>query len=258
MKGALFLGLVGIALYMALVVSHDLLSGYKAEHKLTRQALSSAPARPLRSWGTDLPALSSRAPASLGGPVATAGEYDGSSDGSGKLAGSEETPTSSQSTATAYDPTEWVRVALAARVHREASVSSPTMRFYQPGMALQVARRENGWVQINDPTSPEGGWVLEQYLVSSDVPTVTQTAAATVTPLSEPTQDKPAPGAKKRARASRPTVRVTDDVAIAQFDARSERRAERRRGFGLFFFRRYARTQPGAPYANRAWLVGSE
>lgn len=255
MKGALFLGLVGIALYMALVVSHDLLSGDKAGDNLASHALGSAPARPLRSWGTDLPALASRAPASLGGPVAIAG-YDGSSDGSGKLAGSEEIPTSSQSTATAYDPTEWVRVALAARVHREASVSSSTMRFYQPGTALQVARRENGWVQISDPTSREGGWVLEQYLVSSDGPTVTQMAAATPTALSEPTQAKPVPRAKKRA--SRPAVRVPVDVATAQFDPRWERRAERRRGFGLFFFGRYARTQPAAPYANRAWLVGSE
>jgi hypothetical protein len=259
MKVVLFLGLVGAALYMALVVSHDRLSGDRTEDNLTRQALSSPPARQLRSWGTDLPALARRAPASRRRPVAAAGQYDGNRDqGSGYTAGSEETLTSSQSTATAYDPTEWVRVGLAARVHREASVSSPTMRFYQPGTALQVVRRENGWVQINDPTSREGGWVLEQYLVSSDVPTVTQTAAATPTALSEPTQAKPTPRAKKRARVSRPTVRAPHDVAIAQFDTGSERRAERRRGFGLFFFRRYARTQPAAPHASRAWLVGSE
>jgi hypothetical protein len=295
MRSVLFFGLVGAALYTALVVSHDLLSDDKGEDNLTRQALSSPPARQLRSWGTDLPALASRAPAALGGPDATAGQYDGNRDqGSGKLAGSEEIPTS---TATAYDPTEWVRVRLAARVHREASVSSPTMRFYQPGSTLQVVSRENGWAQINDPSSGEGGWVLEQYLVSSDGPavtqtaaatptalseptqakptprakkrarasrptsdgpTVTQTAAATPTALSEPTQAKPAPRAKKRARASRPTVRAPHDVAVAQFDTRSEPRAERRRGFGLFFFRRYARSQPAAPYANRAWLMGSE
>jgi hypothetical protein len=259
MRSVLFFGLVGAALYTALVVSHDLLSDDKGEDNLTRQALSSPPARQLRSWGTDLPALASRAPAALGGPDATAGQYDGNRDqGSGKLAGLEEIPTSSQSTATAYDPTEWVRVGLAARVHREASVSSPTMRFYQPGTALQLVSRDNGWVQINDPTSQEGGWVLEQYLVSSDGPTVTQTAAATPTALSEPTQAKPTPRAKKRARASRPTVRAPRDVATAQFETRSERRAERRRGFGLFFFRRYARSQPAAPYANRAWLMGSE
>ena len=167
-------------------------------------------------------------------------------------------PTYSQSDGTTYEPIEWVSVGLAARVHREASVSSPTIRFYQPGTALQVVSRENGWVQINDPTSREGGWVLEQYLVPTDGTAVTQMAGATPTALSEPTQAKPVPSAKKRTRASRPTVRVPDDVAIAQFDTRWERRAERRRGFGLFFFGRYARTQPAAQYANRAWLVGSE
>ena len=162
-------------------------------------------------------------------------------------------------TATAYDPTEWVKVGLAARVHREASVSSPTMRFYQPGTALQVVSRENGWVQINDPTSREGGWVLEQYLVPTDGTAVTQTAAATPTALSEPTQAKPAPSAKKRARASRPTVRVPHDVAIAQFDTRWERRAERRRGFGLFFFGRYRKNPTSrAICKSAAWLVGSE
>ena len=59
MKGVLFLGLVGAAIYMTLVVSHDLLSGDNAEDNLTRQALSSPTARQLRSWGTDLPALAS-------------------------------------------------------------------------------------------------------------------------------------------------------------------------------------------------------
>jgi len=259
MKGVFFLGLVGVAIYMALVVSHDLLSADRSEDNLTRQALSSAPAQPVRSWGSDLPALASRASASLGGSIATAGEYDGNRDqGSRNLAGAEEIPTSFQSTATAYDPTEWVRVGLATRVHREASVSSPTMRFYQPGTALQVVSRGNGWVQINDPTFREGGWVLEQYLVPTDGPTATQTAAATPTALLGPTQAKPVPSAKKRARASRPTGRVPDDVAVAQSDTRWERRAERRRGFGLFFFGRYARTQPATPYASRAWLIGPE
>ncbi len=88
---------------------------------------------------------------------------------------------------TAYEPIEWVKVMFAARVHREASVSSPTMRFYQPGTALQVVNRDNGWVQISDPTSREGGWVLEQYLVPTDGKAVTQMAAATPTALSEPT-----------------------------------------------------------------------
>ena len=76
MKGVLFLGLVGAAIYMTLVVSHDLLSGDNAEDNLTRQALSNPTARQLRSWGTDLPALSTRASPALREPAVMAGAYD--------------------------------------------------------------------------------------------------------------------------------------------------------------------------------------
>lgn len=119
------------------------------------------------------------------------------------------------------------------------------MRFYQPGTALQVASRENGWVQVTDPNSRESGWVLEQYLVPADGPTITQTAMTTTAneALSEPTPAKRIPTAKKRIRATRPAVRVPDDAAIAQFDRRWERRAERRPGFGLFLFGRFARAE---------------
>lgn len=239
MKGVLFLGVVGAAIYTTLVVSHDVLQSNGSEDNLTPQVVSNSTARQLRSWGSDLPALASSQEASprLGKPAVRPGSSDSNSsqhfDGPARA---EEKPTSLQSNATAYEPTEWVRVMLAAKVHNQASVSSPTIRFYQPGTALQVVSRENGWVQVTDPTSQEGGWVFEQYLTPSDPPTVSQTAMATTT---EPMRGNPAPSAKKRIRA-RPAVRVPDDVAIAQFDRRWERRAERRRGFGLFFFGRFA------------------
>ena len=104
---------------------------------------------------------------------------------------------------------------------------------------------ENGWVQVTDPTSQEGGWVLQQYLVLTNPPTVLQTATATTTDkaLSEPTRANSVPSRKKRIRATKPAVRVPDEVAIAQFDRRWERRAERRGGFGLFFFGRFARAE---------------
>ena len=85
-------------------------------------------------------------------------------------------PTTTGPDSTASQPIEWARVVLAARVHDDASVSSPTLRFYQPGTALQVVSRQNGWVQITDPASGESGWVFEQYLVPADGPTATQTA----------------------------------------------------------------------------------
>jgi Bacterial SH3 domain len=243
MKGVLFLSLVGAAIYMALVVSHDQLP---REHSFTRQQSNAPTGRQLRSWGTDLPSLVSSQGASL--TLRKPGVVPGSpetahSQISAVVANAAEAPTVSQSD-TSYEPIEWAKVMLAARAHSEASISSPTLRFYQPGVALQVIGRENGWVQVTDPTSREGGWVLEQYLVPVDHPSVTQTAMATTASkaLSEPTQTKPVPSAKKRTRA-RPAVRVPEAVALTPFDSRWERRAERRAGRGLFFFGRFARAE---------------
>lgn len=245
MKGVLLLGVVGAAIYTTLVVSHDVLQSNGSEDNLTPQVLSNPTPRQLRSWGTDLPALATSQEASaLHKPAAMTGLSDSSpSQHSDGLAGAEEKPTSLQSKTTAYEPIEWVRVTLAARLHSEASVSSPTVRFYQPGTALQVVSRENGWVQVTDPTSQESGWVFEQYLLPSDPPTASQTAMATTTDKAEPMRANPAPSTKKRVRVTRPAVRVPDDVAIAQFNRRWERRAERRRDFGLFFFGRFARAE---------------
>jgi SH3 domain-containing protein len=244
MKGVLFLSLVGAAIYMALVVSHDQLPTDRAGDSFTRQSSSGPPDRQLRSWGTDLSSLVSsqgallplRKPGAVPGPFETA-----RSQASAGVANAAEAPTLSQSDDTSYEPIEWAKVMLAAGAHSEASVSSTTLRFYQPGAALQVISRENGWVKVTDPTSREGGWILEQYLVPIDRPTVAQTAMATTASkaLSEPTQTKPVPSAKRRTRV-RPAVRVPEAVALTQFDSRWERRAERRAGRGLFFFGRFA------------------
>jgi hypothetical protein len=59
MKGVLLLGVVGAAIYTALVVSHDLLQSDRADHRLSSQGLTRPTTRQLRSWGTDLPALAS-------------------------------------------------------------------------------------------------------------------------------------------------------------------------------------------------------
>ena len=65
---------------------------------------------------------------------------------------------------------------LAAQTHSQASVSSPTVRFYRPGTKLQVVRREGIWFEVSDPVTQERGWVLGQYLASIDGPTPTQVA----------------------------------------------------------------------------------
>src|ERR1700704_652883 len=154
MKGVFFLGVGGTAMYMALVLTHDFLPTDKAD-RFTRQELSGPRTRQLSSWGTDLRALERSQASSLSLSKPAGGEHRQGSDNIARAT-------------IPYEATEWVRLVLAARMHREASVSSPTIGFYQPGTALQVVSREGGWVQIIDPASREDGWVLEKYLVSTD------------------------------------------------------------------------------------------
>jgi len=228
MKVLMLLGLVGATIYGVLVLSSDLLPREPAENAFGGRSLGNPSDRQLRSWGTDLPSLAdSSSEPSLALPAAsvTAPPDSRSHD-------SEAKPTSARPGGSAYPPIEWAKVALAAKVHGEASVSSPTLRLYQPGTALQVVSRQNGWVQIIDPTSGECGWLFEQYLVSADGPTATSKTAA------ELAQANPAPIAKKRTTSGR-GARMPDKFAVTRFDRRWERRAARRGG--LFFFGRFAR-----------------
>ena len=236
MKGLVFLGLVGATLYGALVLGSDYLSSRNpTEDALAGQSLGKPSNRQLRSWGTDLPSLASSSsqesvlalPQPAAAPALTS--HSASS-------------TTTQPDGTTYQPIEWAKVVLAAKVHGDASVSSPTARFYPPGTALQVVSRQNGWVQIMDPTSGERGWVYEQYLSPADGPTATQTVMADTAHgvPAEPARSN-RPTAKKRIRSSRPPAR--SDYAFARFDRQWERRAERRGGMGLFFFGRFARAE---------------
>ena len=234
MKGLFLLGLVGAAIYGALVLSGEFLPVDPAKEAFASQSLGDPSDRQLRSWGTDLSSLASsseRASVNLQPAVTPA-----SVSRSARL---EAIPTTTGPDGTASQSIEWARVVLAARVHDDASVSSPTLRFYQPGIALQVVSRQNGWVQITDPASGESGWVFEQYLVPVDGPTAAQTAmvATASKPVAEPTVAI----AKKRVGASRPATRTPDKFTFQQFDKRWERRAARRGG--LFFFGRFARAE---------------
>jgi len=201
--------------------------------------------RHLRSWGSylsDLP-LSQKPQAPLATyqkpaplpPQQNAGADDRPAASASGIDGSE------------HEPVEWAKVVLAARVHGEASVSSPTVRYYRPGTELQVVRREDGWVGVSDPVTQERGWVFEKYLSSIDGPSPTQAAMVSTneSEFSKPTPAKPAlPNSKKRSPPTTPTLRVSeatpvsDDVAVTQSDPRSGRwagRGDRRRG-GLFMF----------------------
>ena len=106
--------------------------------------------RHLRSWGSylsDLP-LSQKSQTPLANyqepaplplqQAAAAGDQPAASAG---IDGSE------------HEPVEWTKVVFAAKVHREASVSSATVRYYRPGTELQIVRREDGWVGVLDPVT---------------------------------------------------------------------------------------------------------
>jgi hypothetical protein len=139
----------------------------------------------------------------------------------------------------AYLPPEAAKVTIAARAHSAPSISSPIVHFYPRGAALQVLDRENGWVQVIDRASGETGWVLDQYLIETESDG-TQTALET-SKATDPMTIKPMPSARKSARGHKPQVRNPGSVALARFDRRWDRTPQRRGGFGLFFFGRFAR-----------------
>ena len=132
---------------------------------------------------------------------------------------------------TEREAVEWVRLTAAVRARSGASVSSPGLWSYPTGSKAQVVGRANGWVQLLDPTTQERGWVYHAYLAPIDA---AQTEAASKPPpvkVVSPTSPKP-------TRTAKPAVRTSDAVKV--------RKAERRRGRGLFKRRK----------ARRAWSIG--
>lgn len=235
MKGFLFLCVVGVGLYAALVITHD---------RLSSVAISQNPSKGtvwhLRSWGSDLPALATNQRQPHLNAVAVPRSDE--SDRSRTLETTSGVSPESSPTGPAYQPVEWAKVILAARMHSESSISSSTARFYRPGTVLQVVGREDGWVELIDPTSRESGWVLEKYLGPADGPNVTQTAMQVNTDdgLSEQKPTKKTLIAKK-SRASKPRAQMAD--RLAQYNVPNDNRRAERRGRGLFFFRRFAGTE---------------
>jgi hypothetical protein len=159
-------------------------------------------------------------------PQQSDGPSQNSERNADQVATSENKATSSES----GDPVELAKVVLAAQTHSQASVSSPTVRFYSPGTELQVVRREGIWFEVSDPVTQERGWVLAQYLASIESPTPTQVATESTEPLTV----KPASPKSNKRHRSAAKIRTLDRVATAD---RWNRRADRRRGFGLFIFR---------------------
>jgi len=118
-------------------------------------------------------------------------------------------------------------VLLAAALHSEGSVSSPTSRIYSPGKELLVVGRADGWFQVSDPVTQERGWIFDKYLSSVDSPSLTQASIDSTTTESLPT--KPAlQKSKRHIRSAKSGVRV-----VAQ--------SVEHRPRGLFMFRPFAR-----------------
>ena len=180
MRALLLLSLVGIALYALLVLTFNVVPNGRVEDTFAGKTQPNHPIdRELRSWGANLPALvNSQQPQPqqnvAHAPTERMSDADQPAASPGNLVPSE-LDSSKQ------DHVEWTKVMLAARAHGEASVSSPTIRFYSPGTQLQVVSRQNGWLQLLDPVTQERGWVFEKYLVLIDGPSPTQTALESTT-----------------------------------------------------------------------------
>jgi hypothetical protein len=126
---------------------------------------------------------------------------------------------------------ERAKVVLAAALHSEGSVSSPTSRIYPPGTELLVVGRVDGWFQVSDPVTQERGWIFEKYLASIDSPSLTQASMDSTT--TEPLPTQPAlQKSKKHIRFAKSAVATSD---------RWNRRWAGERPRGLFIFRPFTR-----------------
>ena len=241
----MFLSLIGAAIYALLIYTHGVLTDEKAEKTYAEQAQPNHSVQHLSSWGSYLPDRSinqnsqlatSQPPTPL--PPQQSDEASQISERSpDQVASSENKATFSESGDTepkpvvAPKPVELAKVILAAQTHSQASVSSPTIRFYRPGSELQVVRREGIWLEVSDPVTQERGWVLAQYLSSVD----TSIQVATESTTGPPTVISPK--SNKRHRSAKHAVHGMVVANADQWNARWNRRADRRRGFGLFMFR---------------------
>jgi len=235
----LLLSLIGAAIYAFLIYTYNVLTDEKAEKTYAAQPQPKQPVERMSSWDTYLPDRSTNQNPQLASsqPSTPPQQSDEPSQNSERnadqVATSENKATTSESGDTEQRSVELAKVVLAAQTHSQASVSSPTVRFYRPGTELQVVRREGIWLEVSDPITQERGWVLAQYLASTESPTPAQVAT-------ESTTEPPtviSPKSNKRHRSAKHAVHGVVVANADQWNARWNRRADRRRGFGLFMFR---------------------
>jgi hypothetical protein len=241
---ALFLlTFVGGALYATLVATHSALSNDDTgeySYVLAIRPFSDTAAGTLRSWGSNLQSL--RNAPLLSVPASRA------------AADPDNRPVSAGSAVAAVSsPREeaigWAKVALAARAHGEASVSSPTVHFYPSGTELEIVGRDGAWLKLRDAATGEQGWVFEKYVSLIDRPTSTQVAAASpahdltlAATAAGPAAPKAKPVKATAAKSKKPgrNLKPSIDLAAAALAPPQGQVASRgqRRGLGLFLFGR--------------------
>ena len=245
-----FLAVGGAILYGLLALTHNALQDGKSENSLAAQIQSSHPAaQQLSSWGTYLhdEAPSQKPENSLATPQQTAALPAPPSPGqdpqlkpaaSPQVVASEDKAPTIESDSAGQEP-ERAKVVLAAALHSEGSVSSPTVRIYPPGTELLVVGRADGWFQVSDPVTQERGWIFEKYLASIDSPSLTQASMDSTTTKS--LQTKPASQkSKKHIRSAKSAVRVV---------AQSVEPGVRPRGLFMFRpFTRFAARRTSSPF----------
>ena len=199
----LFLSLLGAAIYSLLLYTHDVLTDDKKTYAEQAQANHKSPH--LNSWDTYLPDRKVSKDSKLATSQLTTSLLESDEPRQNIDRGAQLATSASSSGSDGAEP-ELVKVVLAAQTHSQASVSSPTVRFYRPGTKLQVIRREGIWFKVSDPVTQEHGWVLAQYLSSIDGPIPTQVATeSTVEPMTiKPTSPK----SKTRHRSAKSAVRA--------------------------------------------------
>ena len=225
----LFLSLAGAALYALLVFTHNAITDGKSGRIPLYQTQPDHPVpQRLSSWESH---LRSSAPNSQ--PTA---HLPPQQNVASTLEAKSAVSTAAQ--------VEWTKVVLAARMHDQASVSSPTVRLFSPGIDLQVIRREGVWLQVTDPVSQERGWILEKYLSPSNGPSSIQASRELTgaVPIAAPQKSKKSSQSPKRSKsATRVSKRRS---AVARWDPyRWGRRADQRRDFRSFML--------GPPFAGR-------
>jgi hypothetical protein len=245
-----FLAVGGAILYGLLAFTQNALQDGKSENSLTAQTQSSHPAaQQLSSWGTYLhdgtpsqkpenSLATSQQTAALPTQPSPGQDFEPKSVVDPQFVASEDKAPTIESDSAGREP-ERAKVVLAAALHSEGSVSSPTSRIYPPGKELLLVGRADGWFQVLDPMTQERGWIFEKYFSSVDSHSLTQASMDSTT--TEPLQTKPASQkSKKHIRSARSADRVV---------AQSVERGVRPRGLFMFRpFTRFAARRADSPF----------